>query len=180
MWREGSSTTYHEVKQDDLNITTRAMNYFANGMNAFYKKDADALHTVITQLTGNRLIDEERVTSNGNGLCGSVNSAIPNKLDVQQAEVMELELKAMQEWLKKDAAAADKLFKQAVDLEKNISYAYGPPSIVKPSFELYGEWLLAMNKPKEALQQFEQSLETAPGRILSMQGKDKAMKLLKN
>ena len=47
-------------------------------------------------------------------------------------------------------------------------------------FELYGEWLLAMNKPKEALQQFEQSLEVAPGRILSMQGKDRAIKLLKN
>jgi predicted negative regulator of RcsB-dependent stress response len=46
--------------------------------------------------------------------------------------------------------------------------------------ELYGEWLLAINKPKEALEQFEQSLETAPGRILSMQGKDRAIKLLKN
>jgi len=175
----GSEVNAIEVKQDDLNISTRAMNYFVDGMNAFYKKDTDALHTVITQLAGNRLIDEKRVTSNGNGLCGSINSAIPNKLDVQQAEVMELELKAMLVWLKKDAAAAEKLFKQAVDLEKNISYAYGPPTIVKPSFELYGEWLLAMNKPKEALQQFEQSLQAAPGRVLSMQGKNKATQLLK-
>jgi pentatricopeptide repeat protein len=176
----GSDINAIEVKQDDLNITTRAMNYFVSGMNAFYKKDADALNTVITQLSGNRLMDEERIANKGNKLCGSINSAIPNKLDLQQAEVMELELKAMQVWLKKDEATAEKLFKQAVDLEKNISYAYGPPPIVKPSFELYGEWLLAMNKPKEALQQFEQSLKTAPGRILSIQGKDRATKLLEN
>ena len=65
-------------------------------------------------------------------------------------------------------------------MEKNISYAYGPPTIVEPSFELYGEWLLAMNKPEEALQQFEQSPEAVPGRILSVQGKDKAVNLLRN
>jgi tetratricopeptide (TPR) repeat protein len=176
----GSDVNAIEVKQDDLNITTRAMNHFVNGMNAFYKKDAEALNTVITQLAGNRLLDEERIASTGNKLCGSINSSIPNKLDLQQAEVMELELKAMEVWLKKDAAAAEKLLKHAVDLEKNISYAYGPPPIVKPSFELYGEWLLATNKPKEALQQFEQSLKTAPGRILSIQGKDRATKLLEN
>ena len=176
----GSDVNAIEVKVDDLNIVTRAMNYFANGMDAFYKKDVHALSTVIAQLSGNRLIDEQGISNKGARLCGSVNSAVPNKLDLQQAEVMELELKAMQAWLKKDVAATEKLFMQAVDLEKTISYAYGPPPIVKPSFELYGEWLLALNKPKEALRQFEQSLEAAPGRILSMQGKGKATKLLKN
>ena len=35
-----------------------------------------------------------------------------------------------------------------------------------------------MNKPKEALQQFEQSLKIAPNKTLSMQGKEKALTLL--
>jgi len=169
-----------EVKQDDLNIVTRAMNYFAKGMNAFNKKDAGALNSVITQLSGERLVDEERIAKKGAKLCGSINSAIPNKLDVQQAEVMELELKAMQAWLKKDAASTEKLLKQAVDLEKNISYSFGPPTIVKPSFELFGEWLLETNKPKEALEQFELSLKAAPGRLLSVKGKAEAEKQIKN
>ena len=93
---------------------------------------------------------------------------------------MEWELKAMQAWLKKDAATTDLFLKLAVDMESKTSYAFGPPAIVKPSFELYGEWLLTMNKPKEALHQFEQSLKVAPGRTLSIRGKDKAVKMLTN
>jgi tetratricopeptide (TPR) repeat protein len=163
-----------EVKHDDLNIVTRAMNHFARGMQAYTKKDADALNTIITRLSGERLADEERITGNGAKLCGSINSAIPNQLDVQQAEVMELELKAMLALLKNDETGTEKMLKQAVDLEKNISYAYGPPTIVKPSFELYGEWLLQQNKPQEALEQFELSLKAAPGRLLSVKGKANA------
>lgn len=169
-----------EVKTDDLNIVTRAMNYFAEGMNAYMKNDAEALDWIILKLAGEREIDEERIVNNGIGLCGSINSAIPNKLDIQQAEVMELELKALQSWLKKDASATEQIFKQAVELENKISYAYGPPTIVKPSFELYGEWLLQINKPKEALEQFELSLKAAPERLLSVKGKAEAEKLVKN
>ena len=71
-----------------------------------------------------------------------------------------------------------KFLKQAVNLESNISYAYGPPTIVKPSFELYGEWLLENGKPKEALTQFELSLKAAPKRALSIKGKEKALQLI--
>lgn len=175
----GSEINNLEVKQDDLNIATRAMNYFANGMNAFYKKDAAAMETTITQMSGEILADEERISGNGIKLCGSINSAIPNALDIQQAKVMELELRAMQAWLKKDEAATEKLLKQAVESESGISFAYGPPTIVKPSFELYGEWLLENNRPKEALQQFDLSLKAAPGRLLSVKGKEKATSKLK-
>lgn len=77
----------------------------------------------------------------------------------------------------KNNTEAQKHFIQATDLEKRTSYAYGAPQIPKPSFELYGEWL-AMNKPKEALQQFELSLRVAPNKTLSRQGKEKALKLL--
>jgi tetratricopeptide (TPR) repeat protein len=168
-----------EVKQDDLNIVTRAMNYFARGMKAYTQKDADALQAIITQLSGERLIDEERIAGAGGKICGSINSAIPNKLDVQQAEVMELELTAMLAVMRNETGKADMMFRQAVDLEKNISYAFGPPTIVKPSFELYGEWLLQQGKPKEALEQFELSLRAAPGRLLSVAGKTKAEEHLK-
>jgi len=169
-----------EAKLDDLNIVTRAMNYFAAGMNAFTKKDAAALSSVILQLAGERLMDQEKVVNNGAKLCGNINSNIPNRLDLQQAEVMELELKALQAWLKNDAVATDKLMKAAVSLETSISYAFGPPAIVKPSSELYGEWLLQANKAKEAMEQFELSLKAAPGRQLSVKGKATAAQQMKN
>ncbi len=109
-------------------------------------------------------------------MCGSINSAIPNLLDVQYAEVMEMELKALQAWLKKDNPGTEYWLKKATSLENNISYSYGPPAIVKPSNELYGEWLLEIKKPKEALTQFELSLKAAPKRVLSLKGREKAMK----
>jgi len=176
----GNEISNIEVKQDDLNIVTRAMDYFAKGMNAYTKNDAEALNLVIIKMSGERLVDAERITNSGTKICGSINSNIPNILDIQQAEVMELELQAMQAWLKKDAVKTEKILKQAVNLETTISYAFGPPTIVKPSFELYGEWLLQVNKPKEAIEQFELSLKAAPGRLLSVKGKANAEEQSKN
>ena len=175
----GNDVNAIEVKQDDLNIVTRAMNHFANGMNFYHKKDEAGLSKIITKLTGEILVDEERISDTGTKLCGSINSELPNALDIEQATVMLLELNAMRTWLKKDKAQTEKFLKKAVEMETKISYAYGPPTIVKPSFEMYGEWLLENNRPKEALEQFELSLKAAPNKLLSVKGKEKAEKLLK-
>lgn len=165
-------------QQNDLNILTRSKNHFVKGMQAYYKNDAEGMDKIIMQLAGERLVEQQKVSDKGIRVCGNINRSIPTTGDLQKAEVMELELKAMLALLKKNNEEAQKNFIQATNLESKTSYAYGPPQVVKPSFELYGEWLLAMNKPKEALQQFELSLKTAPGRMLALQGKDKAMKLL--
>ncbi len=57
-------------------------------------------------------------------------------------------------------------------------YSYGPPDIVKPSNELYGEWLLEVNRPQEAIAQYDLSLKAAPKRVLSVKGKENALKAL--
>ena len=176
----GSDVNYIEVKQDDLNIVTRAMNHFANGMNFYFKKDEAGLKAVITKLTGELLVDEERVANTGAKLCGNINAELPNSLDIEQSTIMLLELNAMNSWLKKDKVQTEKLLKKAVEMESKSSYAFGPPTIVKPSFELYGEWLLENNRPHEALAQFELSLKAAPNKLLSVKGKEKAEKLVKN
>jgi len=80
---------------NDLNIATRALNYFINGWYSFQRKDDGALTAIIQKIAGERLIDMERVSTKGAAICGSINSAIPNLLDVQYAEVMEMELKAL-------------------------------------------------------------------------------------
>jgi tetratricopeptide (TPR) repeat protein len=167
-----------EVKMDDLNIVSRAMDHYSNGMNCFYKNDSKGLDSIILKLGGEILVDEDRVTNAAGKLCGSINSAIPNQLDLQQSGIMLMELKAMNAKLKKDNLQTDKLLKQASETEAAISYAFGPPTIVKPSFELYGEWLLEMNRPEEALKQFELSLTAAPGRLLSLEGKKNAEKMM--
>ena len=166
------------VPHKDLNIVTRAKNYFIDGWHAFHQRDEAALAAVIQTLAGERLIDVERATSGVPAMCGSTSSETPNLLDVQYAEVMEIELRAMQASLKNDVSDAEKWLKKATALENSISYSYGPPDIVKPSNELYGEWLLEVNRPQEAETQFDLALKAAPKRVWSVKGKEKANKAL--
>ncbi|MCK5367224.1 MAG: hypothetical protein KAQ62_01690, partial [Cyclobacteriaceae bacterium] len=50
--------------------------------------------------------------------------------------------------------------------------------VLKPSHEIYGEILLAMGNSREAIKQFDLSLQRAPNRSLSLLGKYKALKTL--
>lgn len=162
------------IDLDGINISTRAMYYFAEGKKAYNKEDNKALSDTILGLNSYRLLEGKKVLTTNMTSCMSVVGNTANLLDVQQAEVMELELRALQAWLKKDTAATDSFFRRATALENSISYSYGPPVIVKPSNELYGEWLLKIDRLKEALEQFNLTLKAAPNRVLSLQGKMKA------
>jgi hypothetical protein len=64
-------------------------------------------------------------------------------------------------------------------LDATLKYSYGPPIILKPAYEAYGEWLLENNNPKLALTYFEKSLERYPGRLLSLEGMKKTAEILK-
>jgi tetratricopeptide (TPR) repeat protein len=170
----GSALNDIEVKQDDLDIVTRSANYYVNAMNLYLKRDAEKLHATINKLEGAILIEKEKVETTGGRLCGNVNGTIPNELDIQQATVVLLELKSAEAQLNNKVQEAEKYLKEAIALENNISYAYGPPTIVKPSPEMYADWLLEANRPTEAIQQYQQALKAAPNRLLSLQGIKKA------
>jgi tetratricopeptide (TPR) repeat protein len=67
-----------------------------------------------------------------------------------------------------DRAAA--LLREATTLEDAMPFEFGPPMVVKPSHELFGEMLLELNRPAEAERQFTRALELAPQRALSLLG----------
>jgi tetratricopeptide (TPR) repeat protein len=74
-------------------------------------------------------------------------------------------------------AAEDGAFARAVDLlgeataiEDGLPAAYGPPDIVKPSWELLGELLLAKGRAADAQAAFTHALALAPKRALSLRG----------
>jgi tetratricopeptide (TPR) repeat protein len=56
-----------------------------------------------------------------------------------------------------------------------LPFAFGPPIVVKPPHELAGEMLLAMQRPKEALAEFDAALKLAPNRALSLLGRMHAL-----
>ena len=62
------------------------------------------------------------------------------------------------------------ILRRAASKEAAMPFAFGPPFIDKPTSELLGELLLELQRPAEARQEFEKSLEKAPGRALSLLG----------
>jgi hypothetical protein len=168
------------VNDTDLNIALRAMNYFVKGMYCYKNLDKEGLEKVIDQFEGELMVDKEKVTSKSIKMCGSVNSNMPNELDLQQSEVMKLELRALQALLLHNEKQAEEYMKEASTLESKVSYAFGPPTVVKPSFELYGEWLLEKKRFAEARDQFDLSLKAAPNRLKSVRGRNIADEFVKN
>ena len=62
------------------------------------------------------------------------------------------------------------LIAEANRIEDSLIVEFGPPTIVKPTWELRGEMLLAMHRPREAHDAFVRSLALQPNRWLSVQG----------
>ncbi len=73
---------------------------------------------------------------------------------------------------KKDESVA--LAKEAVDIELTMDAPSGPPDPSKPALELYGEMLLEVGRPAEAVSAFEQSLLRTPNRTPSVKGRERA------
>ncbi len=171
-----------EVDQSGLNISIVATNKFLDGMKSYQQQNAEMLDELINTLEKERLKVTIQIENKGIALCSGVGweSQKANQLDVDQANVMEMELRGLAANLKGKKDEANDWLKKAAELERNISYSYGPPTVVKPSFELYGEWLVENEFFEEALVQFDYSLQRAPKRILSLRGKLAAAKALGN
>jgi hypothetical protein len=84
--------------------------------------------------------------------------------------VMEKEVASALAHVQKNLPEVDRLLKEATSIEMTMDAPSGPTEPIKPSFELYGEFLLNQDRPKEAAAMFEQSLRRTPNRRLSVQG----------
>ncbi len=156
----------------DLNIAIRSIAVFTAGMAAFQGGDLSGLAHAIDTLEEQRTQTSLIVSEKGLPMCSAAGARrnAPNQLDVDQSKIMELELRALLAWKQEDSEAAESYLREATALESEISYSYGPPEVVKPSWELYGEWLLAMDRPAEALEQFAYARERGPKRQRALRG----------
>jgi tetratricopeptide (TPR) repeat protein len=71
---------------------------------------------------------------------------------------------------KGDYGKAIELMKKATALEEESRAPYGPPILIKPTHELFGEILLRAGKPAEAAEQFKVALLRQPNRARSLLG----------
>jgi hypothetical protein len=135
----------------------------------------NALNAAINELSNMQSKAEAKMVIGAPKMCSGVSSYLqpPSVDEVNSIKVLEYELKASLALLNKDEKTAEKWMREATEMEETTLYTYGPPNIVKPSFELYGEWLITKGRKKEAKQQFEKVLERAPKRRLATMGLEK-------
>jgi tetratricopeptide (TPR) repeat protein len=88
--------------------------------------------------------------------------------------IRELQIAAVNASIKNDHANAIELMKQATALEEQMSPPLGPPFLIKPTHESFGEVLLRAGKPAEALAQFKIALSRQPNRARSLLGAARA------
>ncbi|MEM9549042.1 MAG: hypothetical protein AAGA77_23850 [Bacteroidota bacterium] len=165
-----------EVDLEKLNLLVQGVEEYTHGMAAYRDKEEDKVASYIAKLEEMRSEAEKKMVVGAAKMCSGVSRYMqpPSKNEVNSIHVLELELKAVLALLNNDAPMAEQWMQEATHLEETTTYMYGPPNIVKPSFELYGEWLLEQGRNEEAVQQFEKALTRAPKRLLATRGKDDA------
>ncbi len=167
------------VDYSEMAIQIRAAHSYSQARYAYEKKDASTLQSIITSLTEEiGLATNEALTATAS-MCsgGNYGRGKATQVHVNRAEVMRLEMQALLALLKGNNDEAENAMKAAVVLEENTSYAYGPPEIVKPSPELYADWLMEQGRYKEAEKYYKKVLNRAPKRLLVTQGLEKINQL---
>jgi tetratricopeptide (TPR) repeat protein len=94
--------------------------------------------------------------------------------DEASKTIGELEIAAVAASVKQDYEQAAELMKQAISLEVQMGPPSGPPGLIKPAHELFGEILLRAGKPEAAAEQFKVALLRQPNRARSLLGAARA------
>ncbi len=166
----------------DLGHVAKAVNHWVEGMKARKKGDAAALKSIVETMEKERKDAANIVSVEDLPMCSAAGSKrnMPNQKDIDQAYVMEMQLIGLLADLEGKEELGEMWLGKASKAEMDMNYSYGPPVIVQPSFELYGEWLMLHKKTELAVEQFNISLEKYPKRRRALQGRLNAAKLLKD
>ncbi len=166
MWNveTGGADTPPVISRDVLELGGASQDLFGEGFVAIRSGDAAAADEALTQLR--ELIAAQQESHDAEG--GAYNATYEGSIRVAGVLADSLEALIALERGRTDEAIA--LFDRATAAEGAMPLEYGPPDIVKPSHELYGEALAALGRPADAATQFEAALARAPRRTRSLLG----------
>jgi hypothetical protein len=91
---------------------------------------------------------------------------------LKMTEIQEMEIAAMAAVAKGNEAIT--IMRQATALEEAMPPPPGPPLVIKPAHELFGEILLRAKRPQEAAEQFATALRRHKNRARSLLGAARA------
>jgi tetratricopeptide (TPR) repeat protein len=103
----------------------------------------------------------------------SVVTGVPPNVNTVSS-IGDLEVKALTLSLRNEHAQAIEIMQRAAALEEQMAPPSGPPALIKPTHELFGEILLRGGKPAEALEQFNKALLRQPNRARALLGAARA------
>lgn len=85
-----------------------------------------------------------------------------------QSAILAQELEALLALDQGQSAEAVRLLRDAAAMEADLPYMFGPPAIVKPTYELLGEVLLQQGQHEAAVDAFEEQLRRTPKRTTAL------------
>jgi hypothetical protein len=176
-WPE--NLTFVDVNYTNLGLGDKSGMHFFKSRLAFDKGDRAGIIANINALGLHAESAKLVISDDGVALCSAGPTRYaPTTTGVKRTEVVIHQMQAMLAILGNDKAATEQHMQAATALETECGYDSGPPFIAYPSYEQYGDWLLANNRAAEALVQFNICLEGRTNRAKSLKGKLAALKSL--
>lgn len=168
-----------DVEVDDIGLTAQSVRSFLRAQIALQKEDAKTIKSEINWLSNRIMTASLQVEEGGIQMCAAGTSRYaPTKNAINSAKVIKSQLQGMIALMEGNEELFETCMKEAVELEEKTDFPAGPPRITKPSFEQYGEWLLAQGEYAAANNQFDKALLRMPKRSKSLLGKMAALKAL--
>ncbi len=154
-WEHAANLRLPDIDMDWKDFPwQRSILHFARALGAIHLGDLQSANTELDILRSNRqeLIDID---------------------DEYKANQVNIQIKTIQAWIsyaEGDGDSAEKLMKEAMDMEYRTSKHPVTPGEVLPAGELYGDLLLSLDKPEEALKIYQNDLIQHPNRFNGIYG----------
>jgi hypothetical protein len=159
-WNQAAHLPLHETPFP----YTEAMTWFARGFGAARLRQAATANDSAAAL---RKIRDQLLQADENYWA-------------RQVEIQEISVEAWGALAADNKEDALRLMKLAAELEDGTEKSAVTPGPLAPARELLGEMLLQLNQPTQALEQFELTIKTEPGRFRTLYGAARAAQLSGN
>lgn len=131
-----------------------AMTYFARGLGAARTGDVQGARAALEEL------DQLKAAAEGEG----------DRYWADQIEVQRLSVAAWLAHAQEDRGEAVRRMRAAAELAETMEKDPTTPGDLQPPYELLGDLLLELERPADALEAYETSLDTWPARLNSVAG----------
>jgi tetratricopeptide (TPR) repeat protein len=161
-WADAAALTVRPANFPwDRYAYAEAVTYFASGMGKARSGNPAGAHADVEQLKRLRqtLLDQK------------------NAYWADQVQVQILAVDGWTAFAEGRADAAEAALRKAAELEDSMDKSPVTPGPILPAREMLGDFLLATNRPQEALVAYERSLKDSPGRLNGLSGAARAAQL---